>query len=245
MTPDRIEQLLRSEPVADEARFVARPLPATVAGARARLDERRGGWSLQRFTMVAVAAAAVLVVSILGTTWLTSGPEQPPIGASSSPSTSATAASTPVATPDDGSCTAADFAVSSDPWDAGAGGRGTRTLFRVVDSVAECTLPSTIGARITDAGGTVLVEGSSDPEPEPAVAGGDGLELNVSWSNWCGAEPQRPLHLELQLAGDDAVIPVEPPPGSEILVPPCMGDAQPSVLNVVGFQASSSPSGGD
>jgi hypothetical protein len=38
------------------------------------------------------------------------------------------------------------------------------------------------------------------------------------------------------LAGDDTAIGVEPPAGSEILVPPCMGAGQASVLDVVGFQ---------
>ena len=152
------------------------------------------------------------------------------------PAASAMAADTPPVIEGDAPCTAADFAITSDPWDAGAGARGTRSLFRVVDSVAECTLPATVSARITDARGDVLVEGTSDPEAADLVAGGGQLELEVSWSNWCGAEPERPLHLEAVLAGDDTIVSVEPPAGSEILVPPCLGDGQPSVLNVVGLQ---------
>ena len=236
MTPDRIEALLRTDPIADEARFAARPLPATVAAAQARLAERAGGWGTRRFAMASMAVVAVLAVSILGATWLANAPEQPPVGGSASPTPSSTPGDTPVATPEDGRCTAADFEVSGDAWDAGAGRRGTRNLFRVVDSVADCTLPPTISARITDANGNVLVEGTSDPEAEAGVAGGDQLELEVSWSNWCGPEPERPLHLELMLAGDDTAIGVEPPAGSEILVPPCMGAGQASVLDVVGFQ---------
>ena len=236
MTPDRLEAMLRTEPIADEVRFTARPLPATVAAARAGFSNRGSGWGVQRFAMASMTAVAVLAVSILGATWLANSPDQPPVGGSSSPAPSPTPPVTPVATTDNERCTAADFAVSSDAWDAGAGRRGTRNLFRVVDSVAECTLPPTITARITDADDNVLVEGTSDIEAAAVVVGGDQLELEVSWSNWCGPEPERPLHLELMLAGDDAVIGVEPPAGSEILVPPCMGAGQESVLDVVGFQ---------
>jgi hypothetical protein len=38
------------------------------------------------------------------------------------------------------------------------------------------------------------------------------------------------------VASDGTAVPVEPPAGSEILVPPCLGSGQPSVLNVVGLQ---------
>jgi hypothetical protein len=236
MTPDRIESLLRTEGIADEAAFRARPLPATVGGARARLGDGRTATGLQRFAMAAVAAVAVLAVSVLATTWFSTLPEQPSIGASDSAAASPTPANTPPATEGDGRCTAADFAITSDPWDAGAGARGTRSLFRVVDSVGECTLPATISARITDASGNVLVEGTSDPEAAAPVAGGDQLNLEISWSNWCGPDPERPLHLEVMVASDDTAVPVEPPAGSEILVPPCLGSGQPSVLNVVGLQ---------
>jgi hypothetical protein len=67
------------------------------------------------------------------------------------------------------------------------------------------------------------------------------FEVGVAWSNWCGPEPARPLEISITLAGDDVAIPLVPPPGTEILVPPCMGAGQDSALSITGFQPSSRP----
>ena len=134
-----------------------------------------------------------------------------------------------------------DFAVASDPWDSAAGSRGTVIVFRLVDSTASCTLPTELTGRITDASGAVLVTGISPAMDAAEVVAGTQLELGVSWSNWCGAAPAEPLTLEIRLAGDDAWIPMIPPVGSTILVPPCMGSGQPAALNLTGFQPSDRP----
>jgi hypothetical protein len=243
MTPDRIEQLLRTEPVADEARFVARALPASVVDVRARLGRRRGS-AVMRFAAASAVGAVAVVAIALGTTRLgdargPSGGEVP--SGSASQDAVATTPATPVATPNHDRCTAADFAVTSDPWDAGAGSRGTRVVFRVVDSVDECTLGGSLAARIVDASGAVLVEGASDPSLDARIRAGTQLEIGVSWSNWCGAEPAQPIAVSVTLAGDDTAIPLVPPAGSEVLVPPCMGSGQGSVLNVTPFEPSTRP----
>ncbi|HJP70610.1 MAG TPA: hypothetical protein VJ975_02735 [Candidatus Limnocylindria bacterium] len=235
MTPDRIEAALRSEIPAREREFIPRPLPPTVMEARASLAQRRTpNWAL----MMAAAVAAVGVVVVIG--WAASRAIAPNGGLDigDGPTASATAPATPMA---DGRCTAADFAVTSDPWDAGAGSRGTRVIFRVVDSVDECTLGGSLGARIVDATGAVLVEGTSDPMADTQVTGGTQLEIGVSWSNWCGADPARPIEVSVTLAGDGTAIPLVPPAGSEVLVPPCMGSGQGSVLNVTPFEPSTRP----
>lgn len=237
MTPDRIEQLLRTEPVADEARFVARPLPASVMDVRLR---RRRVPSVSHFAAASAAAALAVIALVFGTTWLgdvggPSGGELP------SASPVPTSAATPLATPANNRCTAADFGVTSDPWDAGAGSRGTRVIFRVVDSVDACTLGGSLDGRIVDSTGAVLVEGMSDPMEDVQVAGGTQLEIGVSWSNWCGDEPAPPLAASVTLAGDDTAIPLVPPAGSEVLVPPCMGSGQGTVLNITPFEPSTRP----
>lgn len=243
MTPERVEHLLRTQPVADEARFVPRALPASVADARVRL-RGQGRPGVARFAAASAAAAAAMLAIALGSTWLGDG-GGPFGGELPSGSTVPTAVPTSAASPTLERCTAADFAVSSDPWDAAAGSRGTRVVFRVVDSVDACTVAGSLDARIADGTGLVLVEGRSDPADEVTVTAGMQLEIGVSWSNWCGDDPSLPLAASVTLAGDDTAIPLVPPAGSEILVPPCMGSGQETVLNVTAFEPSTrlSPEG--
>ena len=239
MTPDRIESLLRTEPIADEARFSARPLPASAVDVRASLSRRRGR-AVMRFAAASAVTGVTVVAIALGTTWLRDGGE-PAGGDVPSASPGATFSAMPVATPTDDRCTAADFAVTSDPWDAGAGSRGTRVVFRVVDSVDQCTLGGSLAGRIVDATGSLLVEGTSDAAPDERVGAGTQLEIGVSWSNWCGPEPAQPLAVSVTLAGDETAIPLVSPAGSEVLVPPCMGSGQDSILNVTPFEPSTRP----
>ena len=240
MTHERIEQGLRAELPEDEARYVARPLPASVAEARAYVGSRG---TVSRPGVMAAAAGLVavgLVVAVVAWTALQACTVRRAGNRHrGSPSATASPSASPAGI---AGCRGMEFAVASDPWDSAAGSRGTVIVFRLVDSTASCTLPTELTGRITDASGAVLVTGTSPAMPEESqVVAGTQLELGVSWSNWCGAAPAEPLTLEIRLAGDDAWIPMIPPVGSTILVPPCMGSGQPAALNLTGFQASDRP----
>ena len=241
MTHERIEHGLRAELPEDEARYVARPLPASVAEARASVGSRRTvsrpGVMLATAGLVAVGlvAAVVALDSLAGSHAPTGG--EPAPGISHRPPR-ARRPRRP-ASPGAAGWT---FAVASDPWDSAAGSRGTVIVFRLVDSTASCTLPTELTGRITDASGAVLVTGTSPAMPEQSeVVAGTQLELGVSWSNWCGAAPAEPLTLEIRLAGMTPGSRSIPPVGSTILVPPCMGSGQPAALNLTGFQPSDRP----
>jgi hypothetical protein len=238
MTHERIEQGLRSELPADEAHYVARPLPATVAEARASVG--RPKTASRPAVMVAMAGlvAVGLVAAVVGWTVLQAAQsERGGTGTGELPSE--TASPPPTASPAGiAGCRGMDFAVASDPWDSAAGSRGTVVVFRVVDSTSSCMLPRELTGRITDASGAVLVTGTSPAMPEDSVAAGTQLEVGMSWSNWCGTQPVEPLTLEIRMAGDDAWIPMIPPVGSTVLVPPCIGDGQATALNLTGFQPS-------
>ena len=235
MTHERLERRLASEPAPDELDWVARPLPMSVADARARVTSTHGPHR-GLLAMVAVVVVAIVAVGAwsVGSTLLATSPREVGNGSVASP-TPTSAAPAIVA------CTAEDFAVASDPWDSAAGSRGTTVVLRVVDSTAACDLPGGVTARITDASGTSLVEGASDPVARERIEQGTQLELGIAWSNWCDAQPGTPLTLELLLDGDATWIPVVAPGGTGPLVPPCMGSGQATNLSVTGFQPSERP----
>ena len=243
MTNERLEDQLRAEPDPLELRYAARPLPASVSEARELVRTGRARRGSTPWLAVAAVAAAAVIAMAAGS-WL-DGDGRSGIGAGGSQSPDPTTSAPPTASapaPADGApCRSADFAVSSDAWDAGAGSRGTTVVFRAVDSVVGCRLGGALAGRITDGTGSVLVEAQSDSMSSAIVTGGTQLEIGVAWSNWCGPEPARPLEMSVTLAGDDAAIPLVPPPGTEILVPPCMGAGQDSALSITGFQPSSRP----
>ena len=236
MTHERLERRLRSEPAPGESGWVARPLPRTVAEARASVASSHRPW---RGVLAMAAVVAVVIIAIgawsLASTWLSVSPDGVGSGITATPSPSTSAA--PVV----GACAAGDFAVASDAWDAAAGSRGTTVVLRVMDSTRACDLPDMVTVRIADASGTTVVEGASDPVPGERVVAGAQLELGVAWSNWCDQEPAAPLALELQLSGDSTWIPIVAPGGSGPLVPPCMGSGQATNLSVTGFQPSERP----
>jgi hypothetical protein len=147
----------------------------------------------------------------------------------------------PSASPGPAKCRGADFAVSTDPWGGAAGSRGTIVVLRVVDSVTACRIGGALDGQITDPAGSVLVEARSDPTLASTVTAGTQLEIGVAWSNWCGPEPTRPLELSIVLPGDAAPFPLVPPPGTEILVPPCLGEGQPSSLSITSLQPLTTP----
>ena len=261
MTHERLERRLRAEATLDEAAWAARPLPPTVADARASLGPSRpmGG------VLLAVATVATVVVAIgawaFASSLLTASPRgvgdspvtpSPPASAvAASPSASAATASpsasaataSPAASAPPGidSCGADDFAVASDPWGGAAGSRGTTVVLRVVSSTAACDLPAVVTARIADAQGATVVTGASDPVAVARVGPGTQLEVGIAWSNWCEPDPAAPLGLELRLDDGGPWMPIAAPEGAGPLVPPCMGSGQATNLSVTGFQPSERP----
>jgi hypothetical protein len=244
MTNERLDDQLRAEPDPLELRYAARPLPASASEARELVDTRRARRGSTPWLAVTAVAAAAAIAMAAGS-WL-DGDGRSGIGADgsqspASPTSAAPTASAP-ASADGAPCRSADLAVSSDAWDSGAGSRGTTIVFRVVDSAVGCRLGGALAGRITDGTGSILVEAQSESVPVATVTGTTQFEIGVAWSNWCGPEPARPLQMSVTLAGDDVAIPLVPPPGTEILVPPCMGAGQDSALSITGFQPSSRPS---
>ena len=143
MTHERIEQGLRAELPEDEARYVARPLPASVAEARASPgkpkdgvpnghhggDGRARGGRHRRCGRRLDSRAG-------------SPSDGKGIGTGDLPSATPARRLRRPASPVRGM----EFAVASDPWDSAAGSRGTVIVFRLVDSTASCTLPTELTA---------------------------------------------------------------------------------------------------
>ena len=242
MNRDELERALRSSVDPHERTYRAAPLPASVEEARSRIGVRRtNGGSALRFAGVVVATALAVVAVAAGYGLVTGGR-----GTGGDPSAS-DASMVPIITPAaSGSvaarpCRAADFAITSDPWDAGAGSRGTRVVFRAADSLDACVLGGRLAARIVDAQDEVLVAAESVETPTTTVTGGVQLEIGVRWSNWCGAAPQEPLELRVRFPSDSAEVALVPPAGISILVPPCMGGGEGTALSLTEFQASDRP----
>jgi hypothetical protein len=236
MSHDSIERRLRAEADREAERFEPRPLPAGVTEAREALAAIRRP---SRSAGLAMAVAGLALVGVVGwAAWRSFGPDDGGINPGGGPTAPASASVSPSAQRVLPACGAGDFLIASDPWDAAAGSRGTRIVFRVVDSTPACVLPAFAGAEITDADGTFLVRGTWRTMAAHDVTAGTQLEVGVSWSNWCGAPPADP---RLVLLLDTDVVPVDPAGGAGILVPPCNGPGQPTVLNVTEFQPSERP----
>jgi len=239
MTRERIEQGLRAELPGDESGYAARPLPASVAEARAAVGRPRAGSRPGVMLAAAGLVAIGVVAALVGWTVLQAArSDGRGTGTGELPSATASRSASAAGS---GPCRAADVAVTSDPWDSAAGSRGTTVVFRVVDSTASCTLPNEVTGRITDGSGAVLITGVSQAMADAEAASGTQLEMGVSWSNWCGPAPAEPLSLDIRLATDDVWIPIVPPAGSTVLVPPCMGTGQPAALNLSGLEPSDRP----
>jgi hypothetical protein len=250
MTRDALERALRSAPDPYERAHRAAPLPASVEEARQRLGSRRrsadaAGPRLLR----AVAAVAVVIVAVVGLAagyrFVTrdggSGEGEPLATGGASASIVASPSASASASPGRRACGAADFAITSDSWDAGAGSRGTRVVFRAADSLDGCLLGGRLAARIVDASGQLLVSAESAATTTTVVTPGTQLEIGVAWSNWCGAQPAEPVELLVRFPGDALEVPIVPPAGTSVLVPPCMGSGQDTSLSITGFEASNRP----
>lgn len=243
MNRDRIERALR-EPGPRERGYSPEALPATAADLRARVPRRRGLlMSAGGLGGLAAAVAAGAVVAVVLTRGLGPSPSNTGTGSNPTPTVTPaptpTVALTPTPTPSPApvaACHGGDFSWSSDAWGGAMGSRGTNILARAVRSLGTCDLNGEATLTLRDGNGSVLVTGHT-AATNTRVSGGQAFQVGVSWGNWCGPNPTQPISLSLTLPGDATQVPLIPPGGSAIPVPPCNGSA-PTSLSGTDFQPS-------
>lgn len=230
MNRDAIERTLRQPGPLEEA-YLPIAVPAHAADARHGRGWRGGLLAASQLGMVAAAVVGGTALAILLSH--ASLPGGNGVGAGV-PTPTPTASSAPLSR---SACTANDFAWSTDPWGAAAGSRGTTVISRGVSSLAGCQIDGEASLLLKDASGAELLTGRT-AATNVRVRAGTLLEMSITWSNWCSAAPAGPLSLSLTLPGDTQPVPVVASQG-DILVPPCLGAGQPSVLGGTDFQPSS------
>jgi hypothetical protein len=230
MNREQIERSLH-QPGPLEQGYRPAALSARLADARQRSGWRGTLLAVGQLGMVAAAVVAGTAIAVL----LTRTPTPGANGVGAGAPTPTEAASLAPSTID--ACRAEDFAWSTDPWGGAAGSRGTTVLPRGVTSLRACQIQGRAALVLSDASGHTLLAAQSAVSAI-SVHGGTLLEIDISWSNWCGADPATPLSLSLTLPGDNHPVPLVASAGG-ILVPPCLGQGQPSVLNATDFQLSS------
>jgi hypothetical protein len=240
MNRDQIVRALR-QPGPRERGYVQEALPATAADLRARLPRRnRMLMSAGAFGGLAAAVAGGAVIAVVLSQGFNPSPGTSNGGTVSSPSPTPTATPTPTPSPAPiGACRAGDFAWSSDAWGAAAGSRGTTIVAQGVTSLTRCDLRGQATLTLRDANGAILITGHT-AKTNTRVSAGKVFEVGVMWSNWCAAAPAQPISFALTLPGDTTEVPLIPPGGGAISVPPCNGPA-PSNLGATDFQPSNRP----
>jgi hypothetical protein len=176
---------------------------------------------------VAAGVLAVLVASAL------ISPDAPSGGVGAGGEQTATpSASTSPRQP--GDCQPADLVLAAEPWGGAAGSRGTVVTITLVDGRYPCLVQRAVGGSIRDANGTILVSAVVPLIYDPVVVNpGDAFDVGVSWSNWCEGSVAEPVSLSISSGGIE--FPVDVPGGADP-VPPCLGENQPTNLNVTGLQ---------
>jgi hypothetical protein len=267
--PERIEELLRSQPP-DEPMYHAE-LQLDAQGSRGARSRVRGrgpiAVALNMATVIAVVVGAVFVGLVVGqlAAIRTVGPspsatpsETPeaslPIGVIPWINATPAPSPTPEPTPDPLSlpeCTSADLALDAGGW---GGATGSLAGGAVVINVS--SNPCRVGGR--PALGLFAKKGDAIAGGGAAESGtaGDAVVLSPGgvasiitvWSNWCGAPPPRPLFLSLSLAnggGHLAAMIREIGPSSADEVPRCDAPGAGSTIGVpLPFSAPEPSAGG-
>jgi hypothetical protein len=102
-----------------------------------------------------------------------------------------------------------------------------------MDGRYPCYLERHLGGQITNSNGEPLVAADVILISQPVlIQPGEVFTLGVSWSNWCG---DLAGGFNLVLVSGDIEYPVDVPEGIGP-VPPCLGENEPSVLNVTDLQ---------
>jgi hypothetical protein len=233
MNDNDLERQLRAQAGPREEGYTPTSLPATP-------DQRvrRSGMTIaSRTALVGATVVAGAALALVLTRLPQAGPSEVGSGSSGATPTAHPTATQPMPIT---SCTADDFAWSTDPWNGAAGSRGTSVLLRGVASLTGCRIDGAVTVQIRDANGDILVSNSATSRQRAAA--GDVFEVGIAWSNWCDADPAKPLSAVLHLPGDGTEIPLlaagEGRQVGEIPVPPCNGETQPSNLSVTDIQPS-------
>ena len=224
MNRDQILRSLRQPGPLEEA-YLPAALPADLAAAKVRRGWNGRLMAVGQLGMMAAAVVAGAAIAlVLGRL---PAPGGHGVGAGGPTPTAAAVTA----------CRSEDFAWSTDPWGGAAGSRGTTVLARGVTSLAGCEIRGPSALVLSDGNGNALLSAES-AYSAISVHARTLLEIGISWSNWCAADPAAPLSLSLRLPGDTGSVPLVASAGG-IQVPPCNGPGQPSVLNATDFQLSS------
>ena len=226
MNDNELERRLRSESGPREQGYEARALPASPESK----ENRRRGNVLRVAVIAPAVAAGIMAVAIGGA--LLSAPRGSNNGVGEGPT------STPTPLPrydgERANCIDGDLVFAVEPWGGAAGSRGTTVTATLKDGRTPCPVSTFVTARIVDSDGEVVA--AMEPytlqvRPRVLLRPEDSLSFGVSWSNWCDDAPNVPLALEFVVGPSQETFSVPP-----VLVPPCVGGGEASVLNVTELQ---------
>jgi hypothetical protein len=228
MNDKDLERQLRSQRGPRERGYQPADLPATL---NKGVATRGPSPLVQAAVLVPALAAGVIAVAVVGA--LLRGNGAGNVGGTT-PQPSATAS-------DDGkpvACLADDLQFAAEPWGGAAGSRGTVVSVSLTEGRPACLVSTGASGRITDANGTVLVSNARVLMrlPDVVLLPGDRFTIGVSWSNWCGEAPARPLSLAIRIDNMPTWIVVSDGVSTPT-IPPCMGDDNsPGYLSLTGLQ---------
>jgi len=190
--------------------------------------------------MILGVAMAVILVACSPAAVATVAPT-PARTAASPPAAYPEPTATPVAPPTSApstaagtsACTPADLKASHGLVEGAAGSRLTTVL---LTSASACSIDAFPALGLRDSRGAILVGAASSGPGHIDLAAGGVYEANVRLANWCAAQPDFPLALEIVLGADE--LPVTggsfPEEGD---LPPCNGDGGP-ILEATGWEAA-------
>jgi hypothetical protein len=228
MNDKDLEQQLRSQRGPREQGYQPADLPATLNEGVAT----RGPSPLVRAAVLVPAlAAGVIVVAVAGILLRDNGAGNVG-GTTPQPSATASDDGMPVA------CLADDLQLAAEPWGGAAGSRGTVVTVSLTDGRPSCLVSTGVSGQITDANGAVLIEQARllMQYPDVLIHPGDNYTIGVSWSNWCGEPPARPLSLAIKIDNIPTWIVVSEGISTPT-IPPCMGDENsPGNLSLTDIQ---------
>lgn len=230
MNDNDLERQLRTQAGPREQGYVPTRLPTSLEDAA---SARRQPLLTRAAVLLPAAAAGILVVAVASAV-LTRGNGNGIGGGGETPQPTATAsiATEPVA------CTADDLALASEPWGGAAGSRGTVVTVSLKEGRAACLLSTGASGRIVDANREILI-GSIRllmRFPDVLIRPGERYTIGVTWSNWCGEPPARPLSLEIQFDNIPEWMVASEPVSEPDPVPPCMGESSPGNLSLTQLQ---------
>jgi hypothetical protein len=231
MNDNDLERQLRSQTGPREPGYQPADLPATLAD---RVTTRGRSPLVRAAVLVPALVAGVMAVAVAGV--LLRGGAGNVGGGVNTPPPSATAS-------DDGkpvACLADDLQFAAEPWGGAAGSRGTVVTVSLRDGRPACLVSTGASGRVTDAYGTVLVSNARllIRSRDVVIHPGDRFTIGVSWSNWCGDAPARPLEFEIQVDNIPTWVVVSEGVSTPT-IPPCMGDDNsPGNLSLTGLQAA-------